>query len=76
MPLVRVPLLSVSRVTTGALAATVRVRVAVALCGVAAASLTLTWKEDAPLAVGVPLMAPVVERAKPLGKVPEATLQL
>ncbi len=33
-------------------------------------------REEAPLAVGVPLMAPLVEKVNPAGKVPDARLQV
>ena len=51
-------------------------RAEVTLLDVLSESLTVTLKEEAPLADGVPLMVPVVERAKPAGKDPEATLQV
>ena len=62
--------------TEDELATIVSVRVAVAVWGVLSASLTATLKEEAPLAVGFPLMVPLVERANPAGKLPEATLKL
>ncbi len=44
--------------------------------GVLSASFTVTLKEEAPLASGVPLMVPLVERVNPAGKEPEARLQV
>jgi hypothetical protein len=48
----------------------------VTVFGVLSASLTLTLKEDAPLAAGVPLIVPLVESANPAGKEPEARLHV
>ena len=63
-------------VTTGVEAAMVSFRAAVTLLAVLSESLTVTLKEEVPLAEGVPLMAPLVESANPAGKVPEARLHV
>jgi hypothetical protein len=47
---------------------------AVAVC--AALSVTFTVKFDVPAVVGVPLMVPLAERAKPAGKVPTETVHV
>ena len=52
-------------VTTGVEAAMVSFRAAVTLLAVLSESLTVTLKEEMPLAEGVPLMAPLVESANP-----------
>jgi hypothetical protein len=54
----------------------VRPRVEVAACGVDSESLTVTLKDEATAAVGVPLMVPLLERVTPAGKEPEATLHV
>jgi hypothetical protein len=38
--------------------------------------LAVTLNEDVPLAEGVPLTVPLVERANPAGREPEAKLQV
>jgi len=53
----------------------VRLRAEVTACGEDSESLTVTLKEDVPLAVGLPLMTPLVERVNPAGKDPEARVQ-
>jgi hypothetical protein len=57
-------------------AATVIESAAVADWGVDSESLAVTLKDDVPLAEGLPLMAPLVERANPAGREPEAKLQV
>lgn len=59
-----------------AAATMVRFSAEVTVFGVLSESLTLTLKEDAPLAVGVPLIVPLVESANPAGKEPETKLQV
>jgi hypothetical protein len=54
----------------------VSVRLAVAVWGVVSASLRDTLKEEAQLAVGVPLIVPPLESVNPAGTEPEATLQV
>lgn len=53
----------------------VRLRAEVTACGEDSESLTVTLKEDVPLAVGLPLMVPLVERVNPAGKEPETRFQ-
>ena len=60
----------------GAGAAMVSASEAVAACGEASESFTVTLNEEVPLADGVPLMAPAVERVRPAGREPEARLQV
>jgi hypothetical protein len=57
-------------------AATTIVSAAVADWGVDSESLAVTLKDDVPLAEGMPLIVPVVERVNPSGKEPEAELQV
>lgn len=53
----------------------VRLRAEVTACGDDSESLTVTLNADVPLAVGLPLMTPLVERVNPAGKDPEARVQ-
>jgi hypothetical protein len=76
VPFARVEVLSLRAATVGAGAAIVSVRVAVAVWGVVSASLTDTLKVGAQLAVGVPLIIPLLESVNPAGTEPEATLQV
>ncbi len=54
----------------------VRLKVDVAAWGELAESLTVRLNEEAPLAEGVPVIAPLVESVSPAGKEPEATVQV
>lgn len=48
----------------------------VAVSGNDSESLTVMPNENVPLAVGAPLMVPLLERANPAGNEPEARLQI
>ena len=51
-------------------------RLAAALCTGEVESLTFTVKEEAPAAVGVPLICPELPRVRPAGREPELSDQL
>ena len=52
----------------------VSARVDVTVCGELSESLTVTLNENVPLAVGMPLIVPLVDRVNPAGKEPEGRL--
>jgi hypothetical protein len=57
-------------------AATLKVSACVAICAGEDESVTLAVKEKLPLWLGVPEITPALDSVKPVGSVPEATLQL
>lgn len=57
-----------------AAAAMVRLRAEVTAWGEDSESRSVTLKEEEPLASGVPLMTPLVERVSPAGREPDAKL--
>jgi hypothetical protein len=57
-------------------AAMVRLRAEVTTWGEDSESRTVTLKEEEPLVIGVPLMAPLVERVSPAGRAPDVKLHV